>query len=107
MYDMEVTDKDFEEKIIESKFPILIEFWASWCVPCKMMDYILNELEEEYNGKIKIAKMNIDRNKIIPNKYDIRGVPTVMTIKKGEIIESKVGALSKKDLVKMIEKVLN
>ena len=107
MYDMEVTDKNFEEKILKSKFPILIEFWASWCVPCKMMDYILNELEEEYIGKIKIAKMNIDRNNKIPNNYDVRGVPTVMTIKKGEIIETKVGALSKKDLIKMIEKILN
>ena len=103
---MNVTDKNFEEEVINSDIPILIEFWASWCVPCKTMEYLLNELEEEYDGKIKIAKLNIDRNRKIPKKYDLTGVPTFVTFKDGKIIESKVGAQSKKDLIKMIEKIL-
>ena len=103
---MNVNDKNFETEILKSELSVLIEFWASWCVPCQMMDYILNELEREYNGKIKIAKLNIDRNKIIPKKYNLTGVPTTMTILDGEIIETRIGALSKKDLIKMIERVL-
>jgi len=103
---IEVTDKNYEQEILKSEVPVLIEFWASWCVPCKMMDYLLNELEEEYYGKIKIAKLNIDRNKIIPLKFNLTGVPTFMTFKEGNIIESTIGALSKKDLIKMIKNVL-
>ena len=103
---MNVTDKNFEEEVINSDIPILIEFWASWCLPCKTMEYLLNELEEEYDGKIKIAKFNIDRYRIIPKKYELTGVPTFMTFKDGNIIESKIGAQSKKDLIEMIEKIL-
>ena len=104
MYNMEVTDKNFDEKILKSKIPVLIEFWASWCVPCKMMDYLLHELENEYNGKILIAKLNIDRNHIIPKKYNLSGVPTFIVFKDGQIVDTKIGAQSKKDLIKMIEK---
>lgn len=107
IYNMNVNDKNFEIEILESKLPVLIEFWASWCVPCQMMDYILNELETEYNGKIKIAKLNIDRNRVIPKKYNLTGVPTIMTIKNGEIVESIVGALSKKELIEIIKKIIN
>lgn len=103
---MEINDKNFEQEIINSKIPVLIEFWASWCVPCKMMDYLLKDLEEEYNGKIIIAKLNIDRNKLIPTKFNLTGVPTFISFKKGKLIESKVGALTKEDLIKMIENIL-
>ena len=104
MYKMNVDDKNFEEVIIKSKTPVLIEFWASWCVPCKMIEYILKELEEDYNGKVKIAKLNVDRNKISPKKYEVTGIPTFMIFENGKIVDKKVGALSKKDLIRMIEK---
>ncbi|MFX1238059.1 MAG: thioredoxin [Promethearchaeota archaeon] len=103
---MEINDKNFEIDILKSKIPVLIEFWASWCVPCKMMDYILNELKEEYNGRILIAKLNVDRNRITSSKYNLTGIPTFMIFKDGKSINSKIGAQSKDNLVKMISKVL-
>ncbi|MGV9206353.1 MAG: thioredoxin [Promethearchaeia archaeon] len=102
---MEVTDKTFNEEVIEAESPVFIEFWASWCNPCKMMDTVLKDLQSEFDGQIKIAKLNIDRNKRIPNEYNLTGVPTFMTFKNGEIIETKIGAQPKEELVKMIEKV--
>ena len=103
---MNVTDKTFEKEILQSDKPVLIEFWASWCVPCKMMEYVLLELDDDYDGKIKIAKLNIDRNRKVPRRYDLTGVPTFMTFNGGKAIEKRVGAQSKKDLEKMIEKVI-
>lgn len=100
---MDVNDKNFDEKVINSKLPVFIEYWASWCVPCQMTDYVLRELEEEFNGKIIIAKLNIDRNRKIPRRYNLTGVPTFMTFKNGKIIDIKIGAQSKKNLVEMIE----
>ncbi len=103
---MEVTDKTFEKEILLSKKPVLIEYWASWCVPCQMMDYVLKELEVDYGDKLKIAKLNIDRNRKTPRKFELTGVPTVMTFKGGHVIETRVGAQSKKNLIQMIERVL-
>jgi len=103
---MEVTDKSFEQEIIKSEIPVLIEFWASWCVPCKTMEYLLKELDKEYNGKIKIAKLNIDRQRNTPKKFGLTGVPTFATFLDGEIIEMIVGAQTKQNLTRMIEKVL-
>jgi thioredoxin 1 len=104
---MNVFDKNFDEEILKSPLPVLIEFWASWCVPCKMMEYVLMDLEKQYDGKIKIAKLNIDRNRKIPKRYDLTGVPTFMTFKEGEIKEKVIGAQSKKYLNKMIENVID
>ncbi len=103
---MEVTDKNFEQEILNSEVPVLIEFWASWCVPCKAMEYLLKELDKQYNGKIKIAKLNIDRQRKTPKKYDLTGVPTFATFLKGTLKEMVVGAQTKKNLILMIENLI-
>ena len=103
---IEVTDKNYEQEILKSEVPVLIEFWASWCVPCKTMEYLLKDLDKEYDGKIKIAKLNIDRQRKTPRIYELTGVPTFATFSEGKLREMVVGAQTKKSLIKMIMKIL-
>jgi thioredoxin 1 len=98
-----ITDATFEEEVLKSEQPVLVDYWAEWCGPCKMVAPILEEIAKEYEGKIKICKLNIDENPSTPPRYGIRGIPTLMLFKNGNIEATKVGALSKSQLVVFID----
>lgn len=98
-----VSDDAFEEEVLKSDQPVLVDYWAEWCGPCKMIAPILEEIAGEYVGKLKIAKLNIDDNPGTPPKYGIRGIPTLMIFKGGNVEATKVGAISKSQLTAFID----
>ena len=98
-----VSDASFEQEVINSDVPVLIDYWAEWCGPCKMIAPIIDELATKYGGKIKIAKFNIDENPETPPKYGIRGIPTLMLFKDGNVEATKVGAVCKSPIADFIE----
>lgn len=98
-----VTDGTFESEVLQSDCPVLVDYWAEWCGPCKMIAPILDEISGEYAGKVKIAKLNIDENSDTPPKYGIRGIPTLMLFKNGNVEATKVGALSKSQLTAFLD----
>jgi len=98
-----LTDESFQNEVLDSPKPVLVDYWAEWCGPCKMIAPILTEIADEYEGKIKIAKLNIDDNPQTPPKYGIRGIPTLMLFKDGNVEATKVGALSKSQLTAFID----
>ncbi|WP_417445593.1 thioredoxin TrxA [Kangiella sp.] len=98
-----LTDATFEAEVLNSDQPVLVDYWAEWCGPCKMIAPILSEVAEMYEGKVKVAKLNIDENSETPPKYGIRGIPTLMLFKGGNIEATKVGALSKSQLMAFID----
>ena len=98
-----VTDDSFESEVLQSGQPVLVDYWAEWCGPCKMIAPVLDEIAEEYSGKIKVAKLNIDDNPNTPPRYGIRGIPTLMLFKDGEVEATKVGAVSKSQLTAFID----
>lgn len=100
---IELTDSDFESVVLSNDLPVLVDYWAEWCGPCKMIAPILEELSSEYAGKVVIAKLNIDSNPGTPPKYGIRGIPTLMLFKNGGVEATKVGAVSKSQLVAFID----
>ena len=98
-----VTDANFETEVLQSQLPVLVDYWAEWCGPCKMIAPLLDEIANEYGERLKVAKLNIDENQITPPKYGIRGIPTLMLFKNGNIEANKVGALSKSQLTAFID----
>lgn len=100
------TDASFESDVLKSEIPVLVDYWAEWCGPCKMIAPILDDVSVTYDGKLKIAKMNVDENREIPAKFGIRGIPTLMLFKDGKLAATKVGALSKAQLIAFIDNAL-
>lgn len=98
-----LSDATFEAEVLNADVPVLVDYWAEWCGPCKMIGPILDELAGEYEGKVKIAKLNIDENNETPPKFGIRGIPTLMLFKGGQVEATKVGALSKSQLMAFID----
>ncbi|MHB8453403.1 MAG: thioredoxin TrxA [Acidiferrobacterales bacterium] len=98
-----VTDSSFEQEVLKAPGPVLVDFWAEWCGPCKMIAPVLEEISGEYAGKLKITKLNIDENPATPPKYGIRGIPTLMLFKNGSVEATKVGAVSKSQLSAFID----
>lgn len=98
-----LSDDSFEQDVLKSEIPVLVDYWAEWCGPCKMIAPLLEEVAGEYEGRIKVAKLNIDDNQQVPPKYGIRGIPTLMLFKNGEVEATKVGALSKSQLTAFLD----
>lgn len=98
-----LSDASFEQEVLQSQVPVLVDYWAEWCGPCKMIAPILDEISKEYAGRLKVGKLNIDDNNQTPPKYGIRGIPTLMLFKNGNVEATKVGALSKSQLTAFID----
>ena len=98
-----VTDEEFDKEVLNAEGPVLVDYWAEWCGPCKMITPILDEIANEYKDRLKVCKLNIDDNESTPPKYGVRGIPTLMLFKNGNVEATKVGALSKSQLVAFLD----
>ena len=98
------TDGKWSEEVLSSSLPVLVDFWAEWCAPCKMMAPSIEALAQEFDGRVRVGKLNVDENAATSEKYDIRGIPTVMIFKGGEVKEQVVGVTSKENLARLVER---
>lgn len=98
-----VSDQSFETDVLKSEVPVLVDFWAEWCGPCKMIAPTLEDIARDYSGKLKVVKVNVDDNNATPSQYGIRGIPTLLLIKNGNVVATKVGALTKSQLTAFID----
>jgi len=103
---LEVTDSTFDTEVLQSQVPVLVDFWATWCGPCRMIAPVMEEVAKQYEGKVKVAKVDVDNNVRIATKYDIRSIPTLYIFKGGKIVQTIVGAVPKTQLVTAIDGVL-
>lgn len=98
-----VTDASFEADVLQSDQPVLVDYWAEWCGPCKMIAPLLDDIARDYQGRLTVAKMNVDENRQVPGQFGIRGIPTLMVFKGGKVVATKVGALAKAQLVAFVD----
>ena len=103
---LHVTDDNFDDEVLSSDVPVLVDFWAEWCGPCKMIAPILEEIATAYAGRVKVCKVDVDANPDMPDKFNIRGIPTLILFKGGNVADTKVGALSKSQLAEFIDSAL-
>jgi thioredoxin 1 len=99
----QVSDASFDTDVLQASKPVLVDYWAEWCGPCKMIAPILDDVSKEYDGRLQIAKLNVDENREVPAKFGIRGIPTLMLFKDGQLAATKVGALSKSQLTAFLD----
>ncbi|MBV9073629.1 MAG: thioredoxin [Acidobacteria bacterium] len=102
----EVTDSNFEQSVLKSEQPVMVDFWATWCGPCKALAPVVDEVARAYNGKVKVYKMDVDRNNATPMRYGVRGIPTLLIFKEGKVAEQIVGYVPKDTIQKAIDKQL-
>ena len=104
---LEVTDDTFSKEVLNSKLPVLVDFWAEWCGPCKMVSPIVEELSNDYNGKVKVTKLDVDSNPQTATNYGIRGIPTLLMFKDGSAVDQIVGAVPKQDIAERLDKIIS
>lgn len=106
MADLVFTDSNFDAEVLQSRIPVVVDFWAEWCTPCRIVTPIIEELATEYSGKVKVGKLNVDENQEYSGKYNVMSIPTILLFKNGQPVKSVIGAQSKENFKKAIDEVL-